>query len=78
MNRPQRFALHTFAASALALAAAAPVSAALLEDFQFNDPFGTVITGAANSANPGNAWLSQNTAINAGVQGGLFRIQKGG
>jgi hypothetical protein len=52
--------------------------AAILEDFQFGDANGTVITSAVNSTNAGNAWLSQNTAINAGVQSGSFRIQKGG
>jgi hypothetical protein len=52
--------------------------AAILQDFQFNDANGTVITAAANSINPTNLWLSQNTAINASVQSGSFRIQKGG
>jgi hypothetical protein len=53
-------------------------SAAILEDFPFGDPNGTVITAVVNSVNAGNGWLSQNTAINAGVQSGSFRIQKGG
>lgn len=68
-------------AGLLATAAAllgAQAGAAIVEDFPFDDAAGTVITAAANSANAGNAWLSQNTAINAGVQSGSFRIQKGG
>jgi hypothetical protein len=52
--------------------------AGIIQDFQFGDANGTVITAAANSASPGNNFLSQNTAINAGVQSGSFRIQKGG
>jgi hypothetical protein len=77
MNRLQRRTLSSTFALAIALAATAPAPAAILEDFQFNDANGTAITGAVNSANAGNNWLSQNTAINAGVQSGSFRIQKG-
>jgi hypothetical protein len=73
---------HLCRAAGLLTAAAAlcgaQAGAAIVEDFQFGDPNGTVITAAANSANAGNVWLSQNTAINAGVQSGSFRIQKGG
>jgi hypothetical protein len=75
MNRPLR---PVFSSLALTALFAAGARAAILEDFQFGDAGGTVITAAANSANPGNNWLSQNTAINAAVQGGSFRIEKGG
>ena len=75
MNRPLRTIFSSLALTALVAAGA---RAAILEDFPFNDANGAVITAAANSANAGNAWLSQNTAINAGVQSGSFRIQKGG
>ena len=51
-------------------------SAGIIEDFRFNDANGTVITGAANSANIGNAWLSQNTAVESAVSSGSFRINK--
>ncbi len=60
------------------LAACSTSSAAIIDDFPFNDAAGTVITAAANTANATNFWLSQNSAINAGVQSGSFRIQKGG
>jgi hypothetical protein len=61
-----------------ALFAGGAVRAGIIEDFPFSDDNGTVITAADNVANPGNNWLSQNTAINAGVLNGSFRIQKGG
>jgi hypothetical protein len=61
-----------------AAAASSAAQAAILEDFTFSEANGTVITSAANSVNAGNGWLSQNTAINASVQNGSFRIQKGG
>jgi hypothetical protein len=61
-----------------ALLACGATRAGIIEDFRFNDANGTVITAAANSANATNFFLSQNTAINAGVQSGSFRIQKGG
>jgi hypothetical protein len=52
-------------------------SAAIIEDFPFNEPANSPITGAVNSANPGNAWLSQNTAVESFSNGsGSFRINK--
>src|SRR5262245_28881640 len=63
---------------AVAATACSATQAAILEDFTFSEANGTVITSAVNSVNASNAWLSQNTAINAGVQSGSFRIQKGG
>jgi hypothetical protein len=52
-------------------------SAAIIEDFQFNEPLSSPITSAVNSANAGNAWLSQNTAVESTSNGsGAFRIQK--
>jgi hypothetical protein len=71
----QRVASWSVAAAALIGSSA---QAAILEDFQFGDANGTAITAAVNSANAGNNFLSQNTAINASVQSGSFRIQKGG
>lgn len=50
--------------------------AGIIEDFRFGDANGTVITGAANSANAGNNWLSQNTAVESAVNSGSFRINK--
>jgi hypothetical protein len=51
--------------------------AAIIEDFQFSDASGTVITSAANSINAGNLWLSQNTAVESATNGaGSFRINK--
>lgn len=62
----------------VATSCAISVRAAILEDFLFDDPDGTVITSTVNSANSGNNWLSQNTNITAGVENGSFRLQKGG
>lgn len=70
----RKFALLTLSALALCAHSA---SAAIIEDFQFNDPSGTVITGAANSVNAANLWLSQNNAVESATTGsGSFRIQK--
>jgi hypothetical protein len=76
MSRSFRWTAALLAVVASLAGTTAP--AAILEDFQFGDANGTVLTSAVNSINAGNAWLSQNTAINAGVQSGSFRIQKGG
>jgi len=80
ISHHRRAFLHCAATLAVAFAALpdSAAHAAILEDFPFSDANGTVITSAANSVNAGNLWLSQNTAINAGVQSGSFRIQKGG
>ena len=78
MNRLHRRCYFVAAIAASFVLAGATLEAAIVEDFQFSDPNGTAITAATNSANAGNAWLSQNTAINASVQSGVFRIQKGG
>jgi hypothetical protein len=52
--------------------------AAIIEDFQFNDPPNVAIDTAINSANPGNAWLSQNASGAQSVTNGSgsFRINK--
>jgi hypothetical protein len=71
----QRVAPWSIAAAALMGSSS---QAAILEDFRFSDANGTAITAAVNSANAGNNFLSQNTAINASVQSQSFRIQKGG
>jgi hypothetical protein len=66
-------ALLTLTAAALFSHGAA---AAVIEDFRFGDANGTVITGAANSVNASNLWLSQNNAVESAVNSGSFRIQK--
>jgi hypothetical protein len=67
-------ALLTIGAAALCAHGA---RAAILEDFQFDEASGTVITSAANSINAANLFLSQNTAAQSAMNGsGSFRIQK--
>lgn len=61
-----------------ALGAQSTARAGIIEDFQFNDANGTLLGSAANSANAGNNWLTAATVINASVQSGSYRIQKGG
>ena len=49
----------------------------MIEDFQFNDADGTVITGTANSGPGAHTWLSENTTtVNSRVLNGRFRVQK--
>ncbi len=61
----------------LVLFATGTANAAVLEDFQFNDPLFTLLGSAANSANPGNNWNEDVADMtNSNVQGGLYVIKK--
>jgi len=61
----------------LLYAASVPLSqAVILEDFQFNDPNGTELQDAENSANPGNNWLQHSNTVESFVNDGAFRLQK--
>lgn len=53
-------------------------NAGIIEDFQFGEVSGTVITSAVNSANAPNTFLSQNTATAQSAMNGAgsFRINK--
>lgn len=57
---------------------AGSASAAVLEDFQFNDPNGTLLANALNSGTgTGNIWNEDpNDSINSAVLDGKYRIQK--
>jgi hypothetical protein len=59
-----------------ALAAAGAARGAAIEYFEFNDPDGTIITGAANTGPGGHTFLSQDVNVNSAVLDGAFRIQK--
>ncbi len=51
--------------------------AAVLEDFTFDDPNGTLLAAAANSVNAANLWSEDTTDMdNSSVQNGVYRIQK--
>jgi hypothetical protein len=54
------------------------ISAAVLEDFQFNDANGTTLANVANAGTgTGNVWNEDTADMdNSSVQNGVFRIQK--
>ncbi|MEM8947073.1 MAG: hypothetical protein AAGD11_18005 [Planctomycetota bacterium] len=62
----------------IAAAMSGASSAAILEDFTFDDPNGTVLGAAANTGtNAGNLWVEDVTDMsNSSVLNGSYRIQK--
>ncbi len=51
--------------------------AGVLEDFPFNDPNGTLLGSAANTANTGNFWIEDDADMtNSAVLNGSYRVQK--
>lgn len=78
----------TFLSAALSLGVAS-ANATIFEDFTFDDPNGTELGSAANSANPGNLWMNASRnevtdelepipgdVADSFVQDGVFRIAK--
>ena len=75
-------------AAAAVVAVSTAANAVVFEDFQFNDPNGTELGSAVNTANPGNLWMNNGTDINndpigipgdvsgSTVQDGSFSIMK--
>ena len=61
---------------ALALVGAMPSEAAILEDFTFGEPNGTLLGDAENSENPGNSWVVDDVTVESSILDGKFRIQK--
>jgi hypothetical protein len=56
---------------------AGTVQAGILEDFPFDDPNGTLLGAAANSANPPNLWSEDAVDMtSASVQSGVYHIGK--
>ncbi|MEO1497838.1 MAG: PEP-CTERM sorting domain-containing protein [Planctomycetota bacterium] len=79
MIRPLAFSL--LAATLAAVLTASPSHATDLESFFFNDANGTVLTGAANTANPGNGWFYDpaEEAIDASAtEAGVYELISGG
>ncbi len=59
------------------LSAGSTAQAVIFEDFQFNDPNGTLLASAVNSANPGNFMFEDVTDMApSSVQDGVYRINK--
>ena len=70
---------QTWALALLTLAIlSTTASAAILEEFTFDDANGTLLDGAVNSANTGNMWTvdTDGDMTNSSVLNGSYRIQK--
>ncbi|TWT78317.1 hypothetical protein Pla123a_11080 [Posidoniimonas polymericola] len=61
MHRNLTFTTFTTAGLLMLVALSPPADAVDLEAFEFNDPNLTELTAAANTANPGNSWVSSET-----------------
>jgi hypothetical protein len=71
-----KFCSHWLVMVAVLGLAGTNARAAVLEDFQFGDPNGTLLEAAANTANPGNQWNEDDSSNNSSVQNGVYRIQR--
>jgi hypothetical protein len=56
--------------------AGAPAAAALLADFEFNEPLGTTLEHATNSASPTSRWSVSENLLPTFTSAGTLRIQK--
>jgi hypothetical protein len=66
-----------FSVAALVLAFVQPALAVDFESFLFDDPNGSELDGAANTANPSNFWTVDVDNLSASeVENGVFRIAK--
>src|SRR5262245_43066790 len=78
-----RRSLFTCFALAVAIVGQTAVTHAVdLESFEFNDGAGTLLSGAVNTANPGNFWSEDGGTTPSGmlpsdVRGGNYNIVKG-
>jgi hypothetical protein len=78
----RRFLFKCFALAGAILSQTTATYAVDLESFEFNDAAGTLLAGAANTANPGNFWVEDGGMTPSGmlpsdVRAGSYNIVKG-
>lgn len=73
-NRGAAQAVSMLATLAVALGTT-PAGAVIFEDFQFNEPNGTLLIDTTNTGTNGAEWDAAPELTNSSVQNGVFRIQ---
>jgi len=76
MQRAMQCLLYLSLIAATVLTGVGTAEAAILEDFTFSEPDGTLLGDAENSANPGNSWTVDTDTVESAMLDGKFRIQK--